>query len=551
MKRTWTALLLALLLFAAGCSKGEGTTVLLPAGTGQPTPTDPPKLVILTDQYTATTAMDAPVWQEIQRRCGVQLELVAVDGSATDVAEALLASGKLPDIISLQDRTACARLADAGVLVDLREVDNANLRQMQGEAWDCLGYGAADGPVYYLPIQPSRQHALVPESGFQLQHRVVQELGYPVIRTLADYEVALKTYLERHPETNGQPTLGLTFCLDTQGMGLVNTVQSAAVRAAGGWGFDGEWWVDEETGRAIWSTCVPETRPYYAWLNALYHDGLIDPEALTQTYQAYVDKLTQARVLGLTTFEWEYLVANEALDLAGIGEYAYGMYPVTYSADLPYRDMAWCIPLSQGGRGVAATSSAGAAFLEAFADVDVQKLWFWGIETQDYRLQGGVPTLEEDAWWDRNEVDYAERRGVGLYEFILPSYGVGARDEDGLLIRPQDASFVRYFLSDTQLDVLDGYGVDTPADFYPQDFAPRRSAGEVWPMDVEDAAYQDILLQCRKLDQTYIAALIQADPADFDALYQEWQDKLQEAGAERLGDYQTGRIGKTNRDSQG
>ena len=70
-------------------------------------------------------------------------------------------------------------------------------------------------------------------------------------------------------------------------------------------------------------------------------------------------------------------------------------------------------------------------------------------------------------------------------------------------------------------------------------------------MDVEDAAYQDILLQCRKLDQTYIAALIQADPADFDALYQAWQDELQKAGAERLGDYQTGRIGKTNRDSQG
>lgn len=544
-RRLWVGIFAVVVYVTCGCKPSP--TLLLPSQAPATVAPVERTITVWTDQYLPDTAMDSPVWQQIGQQCGVKLHLVSVPEQPLEAMQKWLSEGKLPDVVSIQDRKTCAALADAGVLLNWRQRSSPNLSRMLEEVWDNLGYGSPQGPIYYLPTQPAQQHALIPESGFQLQHRVVKALGYPAIRTLEDYETALRTYLAEQPETNGQPTLGMTFNLDTSGMGLVNSVTSAAARAAGVWGFDGEWWVDPETGRATFSTMIPETKPYYQWLNQLFWDGLIDPEACTQSYESYQEKLTSGRVLGLTTFEWELLAANYALELSDLEDYAYGMYPVTYSQSIAYRDMAWCVAAPQGDRGVAATSESGAQFLEAFAATGIQHLWFWGVESQDYQMRGGQPVLD---WVTRSQSDFAAMRGVGLYEFIFPSYGVGATDESGALIRPQDTGSVRALLSDAQLEVLEGYGVEKPADFYTQTFDQRTAAGEVWPMNVEDPGKQNILNTLRQLNQTYIAQLIQGSPEEFDATYEAWQQALRAAGAEELASYQTDRISKLNRDSQ-
>ncbi|WP_353626566.1 hypothetical protein [Bacillus sp. JCM 19041] len=47
-----------------------------------------------------------------------------------------------------------------------------------------------------------------------LQHEVVKELGYPEIRTVEDFEEAIRTYKEENPTIDGQPTIGLSLLAD-------------------------------------------------------------------------------------------------------------------------------------------------------------------------------------------------------------------------------------------------------------------------------------------------------------------------------------------------
>ena len=45
----------------------------------------------------------------------------------------------------------------------------------------------------------------------QIQNAVLKDLGYPEIKTLKDYENAIRTYKEKYPEINGQKTIGMSL----------------------------------------------------------------------------------------------------------------------------------------------------------------------------------------------------------------------------------------------------------------------------------------------------------------------------------------------------
>ena len=127
----------------------------------------------------------------------------------------------------------------------------------------------------------------------QLQHAVLKELGYPQIKTLEDYENALRAYMKKYPTINGQKTIGLSLLIDTWQwyIDLSNPGNYTI-----GYPDDGQWIVDSNL-NARYKFLDPEIFQYYKWLNKLNAEGLLDPESFTQKEDVWKSKIASGRVL--------------------------------------------------------------------------------------------------------------------------------------------------------------------------------------------------------------------------------------------------------------
>ena len=108
-------------------------------------------------------------------------------------------------------------LQDAGALIPLDELIEEygpNIKAAYGDNLKRLKWSPEDPHIYCLGITTDNDATLDVDGGFMLQHRVVMELGYPEIRTVEEFENAIKTYYEKHPDTNDMPTIPLTLCAD-------------------------------------------------------------------------------------------------------------------------------------------------------------------------------------------------------------------------------------------------------------------------------------------------------------------------------------------------
>ena len=95
-----------------------------------------------------------------------------------------------------------------------------------------LKWSNEDESIYVLPTLNAVDHQQLDAGGnFHIQHEVLKELGYPEIKTVEDFEKALKDYYEKHPTIDGQPTIPLT--LNADGWRFMISVTDAAVIATG------------------------------------------------------------------------------------------------------------------------------------------------------------------------------------------------------------------------------------------------------------------------------------------------------------------------------
>ena len=151
----------------------------------------------------------------------------------------------------------------------------------------------------------------------QLQQAVLKELGYPKIKTVNDYEKAVKAYIAKYPEINGKKTIGMSLMAsDWRWLITVGNVASAAA----GISDDGQFKIDDDTQKAVYKFQLPEVKEYFKWLDHMNAEGLLDPESFTQKEDAYRAKLTQGNVLGISDAIWDYDTSTQVLRKAGMDE---------------------------------------------------------------------------------------------------------------------------------------------------------------------------------------------------------------------------------------
>ncbi|MCM3786307.1 ABC transporter substrate-binding protein [Neobacillus mesonae] len=482
--------------------------------------------------------MQDAVGQKITETTGVTLNAeFAMDGG-NDRISLMAASGEYPDIISPKGNLS--QLVDAGAMIDLTDLIDKyapNIKAVYGDYMNRLKYSTEDESIYVLPTYyPVGQTYFDAGGGFKIQHRVLQELGYPEIRTVEDFENAIRTYYEKHPTTDGQPTIPIS--LDADDWRIMITVTNPAFWATGA-PDDGEYFINPETYEASLHIKRSEEREYFRWLNDLYNEGLLDKESFVQKTDQYKSKIASGRVLGLIDQDWGYADAENALKSAGKADMTYASFPVTLSEeykDASFQDTGFA---SGWGVGISATNPDPVRtikFFDYLASDEGQVLMNWGIEGEQYTVdENGTRVIPKDVLDQKinNAAAFSKETGIGLYTNMAPHYGDGVKDPSDNYYTTNFPEQIVESYSDVEKETLAQYSATTWKDLFPQeDEFPVKEWGAAYNLATPTGGeYQVAYQKTQDIMRKRIPEAILSSSDNFDKIYDTMLSELDKAGA--------------------
>lgn len=542
------SLFLAIIMLAAfslaACSSGSDGNGGKSGSSGEGS--DREKLEPITITYFSADSnanwanMQDAVGKKLTEKTGVTIQAeFAVDGSNQKLP-LMVASGEYPDLVFAKGDANL--FVDSGAFIDLTDLieEHApNLKKLYGDYMNRLKWSNEDESIYVLPTLNAVDHQQLDAGGnFHIQHEVLKELGYPEIKTVKDFEKALKDYYEKYPTIDGQPTIPLT--LNADGWRFMISVTDAAVIATGLSG-DGEYYIDPETYEAKLHYRRPEDKEYFRWLNHLNATGLLDKETFVQKTDQYEAKIASGRVLGVIDADWGFGNPTNALRTAGKENRTYARFPI--QLDETTKDASFQNAGYAAGWGVGITTSAKdpvriIKFLDYLASEEGQILMNWGIEGEHYQVVDGKRVIPEDVQ-DRkvnDNANFTKESGIGLYNSLFPRYGDGVKDSTGNYYTTSFPEQIKANYTPSAKETLEAYGAELWKDLWPK--------SEEFPQKPWGAAYlisppvdSNIAITYKRVEEIVrkrIPEIILADPSRFDTLYDQFIQDLNNAGAEKM-----------------
>jgi putative aldouronate transport system substrate-binding protein len=490
------------------------------------------------DQNTNYENMQSPVGKKITELTGVTLKMDYPVGDPKQKVSLMVASGEYPDLIFAKNDTSMIVEADGLIdLAPLIEKYGPNLKKLYGDYLNRLRWSKDDKSIYFLGTFGVNEQQWEPKDGFMLQHRVVQELNYPKLKTLQEYENAIKTYMEKHPTTNGQPTLGLSLLADDWRM--AQSVTNPAVFATGG-SDDGEWYVDEKTQKPVFHFTRPEEKEYFKWLNHMYNSGLMDPESFVQKYDQYKAKIASGRVLAIIDSKWQFAEPEQALKKEGKFDQMYGMYPITLNESFKNRNFqsagysaGWGVGISKSAKDPVRIIK----FLDWLASDEAQILNNWGIEGVHHKVENGKRVIPKEEMQKRvSDPNYSKQTGIGVYIYPFPQQGDGIKDPSGQTYSVKSEQQIIDSYTPVEKDVLAKYNAKMWQDIYPKasEF-PVKPWGAAWQINIPQQSEGALIMQkSMELVRKRIPEMILAKPEKFDEIWDSFQKDLEKAGIHKL-----------------
>lgn len=533
----WSVALTLSLSLLAGCSSEDATN-----GSSSGDETAPVNFTFFgADANPNWSNMQDDVGKEITKQTGVTLNAEFAMSDPSQRLALIAASGDYPDLIS--PKGDLDKLIDAGAMLDLTDLieEHApNLKKLFGDEIKRLRYSNDDPSIYVIPTYSAIDGVnFVAGGGFQLQHRAVKEAGYPEIKTLQDYENVIRNYLEKHPtDENGNPNIGMTLNADDWHIQITVTNQAAETTGKSG---DGEYYIDPETYEASYHFRTEGEKEYFQWLNHMYNTGLLDKESFVQKNDQYLSKVASGRVIGLTDVDWGYADGEKALKAAGKNDQTYGHYSVMLSDQ--YKDNRYQSTGFMAGWGVGITVDCedpvrAIKFLDYLASEEAQVLNNWGIEGKHYEVKDGtrvVPAEVQERIVNDN-IAFSRESGIGFYTNLGAHYGDGVKDSTGNYYTKNFPEQIVENYTDADKETLKAYGATTWMDLFPneKDF-PAKPWGAVWNISVPSEDEINIISsKVKDITWKQIPQAIMAKPEEFEAIWNDYQQMLIDAGVEKM-----------------
>lgn len=489
---------------------------------------DPITFTIFSADLSEDLEFNDDVAKKITELTGVTLKFEHPVAGDTQAVPLMIAGGEYPDLIYAKGDTS--KLIDAGAVVKLDDYidkDGENLKALYGDQLNRLRYSNSDSSIYTVGTYGVTNKVFSPSGTMQIQHQALKELGYPQIKSLADYEKAIKDYLAKSPTTpDGQKRIGLSL-MASDWRWLITVGNKATLTA--GIPDDGQFAVNDKTGEATYKFLLDESRQYFKWLNNMNAEGLLDPESFTQKEDTYKAKIAAGIVVGLSDADWDYSSSVTSLISEGKDALTYAKLPVVQDPS-KYKDQSLKDYGFSGGWGVAITSSCkdperAFKFLDWLASDEAQILLNWGIEGTHYKVnaEGKREFLPEVQQQKNTDPDFAKKTGVGRYVYPFPQRGVGALDKNGDSYSSETLENKIANYTTAEKETLKAYGVKAWTELFPSaEELGISSHGQVWQLNVPSDS--DIAIIQKKADDYTQQAITQAilgKPDDFDKAYDE------------------------------
>lgn len=520
-----------------GCGKSGGDE----GNSSGEVSTEPITFTIFSADLSEDMEFNDDVAKKITELTGVTLKFEHPVAGDTQAVPLMIAGGEYPDLIYAKGDTS--KLIDAGAIIkldDYIEESGDNLKSLYGDQLNRLRYNNDDPSIYTVGTYGVTSKVFDPSGTMQIQHQVLKELGYPEIKSLEDYEKAIKDYLAKNPTTeDGQKRIGLSL-MASDWRWLITVGNKATLTA--GIPDDGQFAVDDKTGEATYKFLLDESREYFRWLNKMNAEGLLDPESFTQKEDTYKAKIASGIVVGLSDADWDYSSSVTSLIAEGKDELTYAKLPVVQDPS-KHKDQSLKDYGFSGGWGVAITSSCedperAFEFLDWLASDEAQILLNWGIEGTHYKVneEGKREFLPEIQEQKNTDSDFAKKTGVGKYVYPFPQRGVGALDKNGDSYSATTLENKIENYTEAEKETLKAYGAESWVDLFPSDEELGISNhGQVWQLSIPSDS--DISIIQKKADDYTQQAITQAilgKTEDFDKAYDEIVETLKSYDIEKL-----------------
>lgn len=474
---------------------------------------------------------ETTIGKMLEDQTGVNFKLEFLVGDLNTKIGTMIASNDYPDVI-IPD-AAIEEVLNAGAFIpldDLIDQYGPNIKRVYGPVMDQMR--AKDGKLYYLPIS-TQVGDFVPnpevDAAFWIQRRVLEEAGYPKVKTLDEYIKLISDYAAKHKEEDLTGMVSLTndwrfFTTSNPPMHLL------------GYPNDGNVTIDPRTLEAKTYAGSDATKRWLKTLSDLNANGLFDKASFVDNYDQYIAKLTSHKVLGFFDYSWQVQNALDDLKDAArkdpaMDAYNYFPLPITFDANTADSYIAAeASPVTNRGVGITVSATDPVRIIKYFDNMlteENQTLISWGIKGETYEVndQGRFYRTEEQI--AKIDAAFNDKFGFKYYNWNWPSYDVhstlASGNAKGVGYQPE---VFQMSLTEKDQAILNKYGVKTYTElfatpvyrpWYPAwGFAKERNSPEqIWETKKDELA------------KKYFPKLVLSTPDKFDSI---WNDYMKEFG---------------------
>ncbi len=535
-----TALLVALSF--VGCKGGKSAK-------------KPMNISIFTIQQRQQPPADNRDYKWIEEKFGVTFNFDILVGDKDQKIGVLIASGDLPDLVEVDSE----KFQGAGCLIDIKPLVEKycpNIMKNYANVWDQIVYQDsekdADGNiiaehVYSLPnwgcITGKDQGTSYNQNAFWIQKCVLQEFGYPEIKTVDQFFDLIEKYAEKHPTINGAKTI--PFSIITADWEAFNLWNPPAFLA--GYPNDGNGHVTKVGDKYVYEDNFTDANAekWFRLANGYYQRGLIDPASFTDNRDQYYAKIAQGRVLGMFIQGWQFMYdAENTIKSSGMYERTYAPLPVVFDESIKphYRDMS--LPNLQRGYGFTVKCGEKKAieilkFFNELLEEENQKRLYWGLEGEDYLIDAdGSVTGQKGAPYRTDEMRKNQEDNNWILQNQAKLVMEEAPKKEGTFSDGYPHSLANtaweYALTQKPIDIelLAAYDVPTYAALV--DKNPPQNAGwyPMWqcnPSPENDGLEHDAAVAMTGFEtyqRKYLPMLIMSNPGEFDGIWKEYSDLM-------------------------
>ncbi len=504
---------------------------------------------------------DNKIYKLIEEKFGVTFEFEYLAGNLDETLGVKIAGKDYPDLFC--GGNSADLIISGGALINLLdyvspektprlwahiEPQKARLIDKDAEGNDVLyiipNYGLADGDQIVNAVNGP---------AFFVQKQVLAWAGYPQIKTLNEYFDLIERFIDANPtDANGTPYIGFAIlCEDWRHFCLINPVQHLMGRPNDGEVYicvtDQNYAVTGNDPSVAFKTETfidkPYAKAYYKKLNEEFQKGLIEQSTFTDSYDAYIAKISSGTVLGMFDQTWDFGSGSQALTDAKMYENTYVALGLVYDpeyvdgAEIEEHYVNGGLPNVRRGYGISINCQCPeriVAMWEEMLSDEWQLIFNWGIEGEDYYIEEGrlmmteeqYANLSNSTWKLENKADGIFTNSPKKQGYIMNDIQVGDQVVlAGNCWEPGNQPEILFgLMNDYDKEFLAAYGYKKFGDFVnpPIELAPY---GEAWqinydPVDKEHTKFLQV--QDQRLPE-----LIMCDSAEFDA---KWDAFVEEIG---------------------